>query len=325
MDLVEIKTKRRLYSSEVQKLALFGILVVITGVFASLTPKFLVYLNLINVLMQVAQIILLGGAITLLMVSGNFDLSIGSVVAFTGVMHAYMCKHGIPTNLSILCSMVLGALCGLLNGTMVVKLGINSVIATLGIMYAARGAAFLIARADGGANIEFGLPPNYEALGRTMVGPVPLFVIIIVMVVAVFLFIQIKSNFSKYIFATGGNKAAAVLSGVKVDSIIFSLYLIVGALAGFGGALLSSRIGSGVPRVGRGLEFDVIIAVVLGGTSIYGGEGSILGMIVGAFIVGFVWNGLNLLNVHDFYQTVIKGAILICSVLIYRKIKEKIG
>jgi ribose/xylose/arabinose/galactoside ABC-type transport system permease subunit len=276
-----------------------------------------------NVLMQVSMVMLTGSAAVLLMISGNFDLSVGMVLAFTGVMHAFMSKNGIPTNLSMVIAILIGSCFGLINGALVVRLKITPVIATLGTMYVARGLAFIIAWVDGGANVTTGLPLNFENFGRAMVGPVPLYLLIVFVMVGFFSFIYAKTNISKYAFAIGGNPTAAVLSGVKAARIILLLYVAVGTLTGFGGATLASRLGTGAPKLGTGFEFDVIVAIVLGGTSIYGGEGSFLGMLLGALIVGFVANILNLMNVQFFYQIVVKGLILIGAVLLTRKLREQ--
>ena len=306
-----------------QKFVMVGVLLLIMVTFTALTPKFLTYVNLENVFMQVALILLTGSAATLLMISGNFDLSVGSVVAFTGVMHALMSKYGVPTTGSIALAALLGGACGLVNGLLVVKLKITPVIATLGMMYVARGAAFLVARADGGANIASGLPRDFQALGRAMVGPIPLPLLIVAVVVILFIIIQSRTRFGRYAFAIGGNTRSAVLSGVRVGLVVMVLYVLTGALTGLSGSILVSRIGTGVPRIGNGFEFDVIIAIILGGTSILGGEGSVFGTVIGSLIVGFVANGLNLLDVQAFYQTVIKGFILVAAIVLDRKIKGR--
>jgi ribose/xylose/arabinose/galactoside ABC-type transport system permease subunit len=313
----------RSFRVDIQILLLLGVLILIMGVSTVLTPHFMSYVNIMNVLMQVSMVMLTGSAAVLLMISGNFDLSVGMVLAFTGVMHAFMSKNGIPTNLSMPIAILIGSCFGLVNGLLVVKLKITPVIATLGTMYVARGLAFIIAWVDGGANVTTGLPLNFENFGRAMVGQVPLYLIIVFVIVGFFYFIYAKTNISKYAFAIGGNPTAAVLSGVKAARIILLLYIAVGTLTGFGGATLASRLGTGAPKLGTGFEFDVIVAIVLGGTSIYGGEGSFLGMLLGALIVGFVANILNLMNVQFFYQIVVKGLILIGAVLLTRKLREQ--
>ena len=308
-----------------QLLLLLGILLLVMAVSTALTPKFLSYVNIVNVLMQVAMIMLTGSAAVLLMISGNFDLSAGMVLALTGVMHAFMSKAGIPTTVSIVLATLIGSVFGLLNGAMVTGLKITPVIATLGTMYVAQGLAFIVAWIDGGANVTTGLPRDFQVFGRTMVGSIPLFLIIVVAIILVFAFLFAKTNLRKYAFAIGGNPTAARLSGIRVGSVVLLLYVLVGTLTGFAGTTLASRMGSGSPKVGTGFEFDVIVAIVLGGTSIYGGEGSFLGMIIGALIVGFMGNTLNLLNVQFFYQTVLKGLILVGAVLLTRQIRERQG
>lgn len=308
----------------VQKYLMLGVLIFITIIFSTQTPKFLTYVNLRNVMLQVSLIIITGSAVTLLMISGHFDLSIGSVIAFAGVMHAYISKHIAPTPVSILLAVCLGGAIGYLNGFMVTKLNITPIIATLGTMYSARGLAFIVARADGGANITSGLPLDFENLGRTMIGPIPFPIILMIIIVAIFYYIQTKTNLGRYAYSIGANKNTSYLSGVKVEKWVSLLYVLSGALAAFCGIILVSRLGSGVPTIGVGFEFDVIIAVVLGGTLITGGEGSVLGMVIGALIVGFVANGLNLLDVQSFYQTVIKGCILLGSIILERSLKKKL-
>jgi ribose/xylose/arabinose/galactoside ABC-type transport system permease subunit len=323
-DITQAGTRRR-GTVNLQILLLLGILILVMAVSTILTPKFLTYVNLVNVMMQIAMITLTGSAAVILMIAGNFDLSAGMVLALTGVMHAFMSKAGIPTTVSLLLATLIGAAFGLINGAMVSGLKITPVIATLGTMYVAQGLAFIVAWIDGGANVTTGLPPDFQAFGRTMVGTIPLFLIIVVAIILLFAFLFAKTNLRKYAFAIGGNPVAARLSGVRVGAVVLLLYVLVGTLTGFAGATLASRMGSGSPKVGTGFEFDVIVAIVLGGTSIYGGEGSFLGMIIGALIVGFMGNTLNLLNVQFFYQTVLKGLILVGAVLLTRQLRARAG
>jgi len=307
-----------------QILVLVGVLFAVMLVATVLKPRFLTYTNIMNVMTQNAMVVLTGSAAVLLMVSGNFDLSVGMVLSLTGVLHAFMSKNGIPTNGSIVMATLVGTLFGLMNGVMVTKLNIPSVIATLGTMYIARGFAFIVAWVDGGANVVTGLPRDFEVLGRRMIVGVPLYLLVFLAIIAVCYFVFAHTNLGKQAFAIGSNRRAAVLSGIKVGRTILVLYLLVGSLAGLAGVTVASRVGSGAPAVGTGFEFDVIVAMVLGGTSIYGGEGSFLGMIVGALIVGFVGNLLNLMNIMFFYQIVVKGIILIVAVLMTQKIQERL-
>ncbi len=317
------KVGSRYYNIDLQLLVLVGILVLVVVISALLTPNFLTYSNVINVLTQVAIVMLIGSAAVYLMISGNFDLSVGAILAFTGVMHAYMSKAGIPTNASFILTILIGVVFGLINGGLVTRLNITPVIATLGTMYVARGLAFIVAYWDGGANINSGLPLDFAEFGTKMVGSVPMYLIVMLLIVLFFGTVFARTNIVKYAFAIGSNKTAALLSGVRYGPVVLLLYVLVDALAGLSGATVASRIVTGAPKVGVNLEFDVIVAIVLGGTSIYGGEGSFWGMILGALIVGFVGNTLNLLDVPFFYQFVLKGLILVGAILLSRKIKER--
>ncbi len=319
-----MKIKTYFYAVETQKLVLMGIIAAIMIVLSILSPNFFTARNFTNVLLQVAVIIIIASAANLLMVTANLDLSVGSILAFSGIMHAYMSKHGVPIGWSIIITCALGMLLGSVNGLTVGVLKINPVIATLGMQYSARGLAFLVARWDGGANITTGLPMEFVNFGRQLIlGKIPLAIVLMILVVAVFTFIEKKTVLGRFSYAIGGNRNAAELSGIHVVGIVSTLYILVGLLAAICGVLQASRVGLAAPNVGRDLEFDVIIAIVLGGTSMLGGEGSTFGMILGALIVGFAGNGLNLLGVPFFYQTLAKGLLVIGAVLIDQKIRNR--
>ncbi|TFH50578.1 MAG: ABC transporter permease [Lysobacterales bacterium] len=309
---------------EMQKLVM---LVILVGIFIFLSlaaPNFFAIRNFTNILMQVSVIVMIASAANLLMITGNFDLSVGSVFAFSAIMHAFLTKHGMPIWASILACIAMAALWGVFNGVMVGVLKVTPVIATIATMYAARGLAYLVARWDGGANITAGLPQNFAEFGRTMVfGQVPIIIFFMVAVFLVFLFVEGKTLLGRFSYAIGSNRSAALLSGINVVGVIVTLYVIVGALTGLSGVIQVSRVGSAFPNIGQGLEFDVVVAIVLGGTSMMGGEGSIVGMLLGALVVGLAANGLNLFGVQYFYQTITYGVILIGAVLIDQAVRRK--
>ena len=304
-----------------QKLVLLGVLVLIGGILSILSREFLTLTNLINVTRQVAFVVITGSAVTLLMISGNFDLSIGSIMGLSGMFFAYFIPLGLPLGASLVASTLIGTAIGLLNGFLVVTLRSPSIIATLGTMYAARGLALVI---TGGNSIHLGLGPNFTVLGRGFVGPVPITLLLTAGILLLFYFFETRTTLGRYAYAIGGNRRTALLSGINVSALIMLLYVLVGTLTGFSGVLMASRLGVGQPMVGQGFEFDVIVAVILGGTSLEGGEGSVIGMLIGAFIVGFIANGLNLLGIHSFYQSILKGAVLVGAVLLDRSLKERI-
>jgi ribose/xylose/arabinose/galactoside ABC-type transport system permease subunit len=307
-----------------QKIVLITILATIVVAMTFLSPRFMKLSNFQNILLQLAPLIIIASAANLLMITGNFDLSIGSVLAFCAIMHAFLSKQGLPIVLSIVLCCLLAIVWGISNGVMVGYLNVNPVIATMGTMYAARGFAYLIARWDGGANISAGLPGNFKSFGRTnLFGFLPIIIVFMVVVVAVFIFVEKKTVLGRYSFAIGGNRRASALSGINVPLVTIALYSLVGLLAGFCGTIQVSRVGSGFPNIAEGMEFDVVVAIVLGGTSMLGGSGSMAGMILGAFIVGVAANGLNLLNVPYFYQTITKGILLIIAVFADQTIRRR--
>ena len=297
----------------IQRLVIFGVLVLLMVTMSLLTPKFYNPVNLTNVLRQTAMVIISASAGTMVMISGGLDLSVGGVLALSGVVAAKLAVMGYPMGFAVLIGILCGGLIGMINGTLVVKLRITPVIATLGTMYVARGSAFLI---SGGRAVVTGLPPEFRLPGRSYVGPIPTPVIIMVVVVVIFHFLLHHTLLGKYTYAIGGNRETARLSGIPVGRTQFILYSLVGLMTGVAGVIMASRLASGQPDIGVGFEFATIVAIILGGTSLAGGEGTIFGTLTGALIVGVLNNGLNLLGVHTFYQYVVQGVVLIFAVLL---------
>lgn len=312
---------KKISKSMLTQLITLSILIVLMIVLSILSPEFLTYNNMMNVLRQVTFVIITGSAATMLMITGHMDLSVGSVLALSGVVFAVLAAAGIPLPLAGVIGVGVGFALGFLNGILVTKLKVTHVIATLGTMYVARGLSYIV---TDGKSINAGLPRGFDSIGRSMIGTIPVAVIIAVGILLIFYFLESKTVFGKYSFAIGGNKSAATLSGIKSNRIILAIYTLVGLMAGLSGVIMSSRLGAGDPNVGNGFEFDCIVAIVLGGTSVAGGSGSVIGMAIGALIVGFLSNGLNLLGVGTFYQTVFKGVILVGAVLLDGQIKKRL-
>ena len=316
-----MRNKTRIDKSNYQRLVIVGVLLLIMLVLTILSKDFLTAANITNVMRQVSTTVIVGSAVTLLMISGNFDLSIGSIMAISGTISALLVSSKVPIPAAICVCILLGLLIGTLNGLLVILLDVPSFIATLGSMYAVRGVAWVI---TGGNSISRGLPKSYTILGRGYLGPLPISILITLVVFFLFWFIQRKTLLGKYAYAIGGNRRTALLSGIPVHKVGIILYVLVGGLSAFAGALLSSRLGVGNASVGDGFEFDVVVAVILGGTSLDGGEGSVFGMLIGALIVGFIANGLNLLGVQSFYQDIVKGIVLVGAVFLDRMLKKRI-
>lgn len=300
------------------------ILLILCAVLSVLNENFLTTANIQNVLRQVSVTAISAAAVTLVMVAGGLDLSVGGVVALSGVTAALLAGGGVPLGAAFLGGVLVGLVVGLLNGILVVSLGINSVIATLGTMSISRGVAQLLTN---GSPVHQ-VPPDFRELGTGFLGVVPIPVVLMLLTIFVFVVVQRRTLLGKHAVAIGSNLEAARLAGIRVNRVRVMLFVISGAMAGFGGVIIASRLNSGQPNAGLGFEFAVIVAAVLGGTSLSGGEGRVEGTLIGALIVGVLSNGLNLLGVAPFWQNVVEGVVLVLAVgldLLLRKARRPIG
>lgn len=304
---------------DVQTVVTLAVLLAMIVVFSQLNDRFLTVDNFKNVLVQTAPVMLVGCAVTLVMIARGLDLSVGSVAAVSAVFAAaFTARHGWPLWAAGLGALAIGALFGLVNGLLVVRLQVNPIIATLGTMNIARGAAYLISSSA----IIVGLPAGWGDLGTSSIGPVPTPVAIAIAAIVIFQLVLNRTAFGRHVYAIGGNEETARLSGVNVDRALVILYVLAGLTAGLAGLMMASRFGSGDPNAYIGFEFDVIVAVILGGTSLAGGEGRVAGTVLGALIVGFLSNSLNLIGVDPFWQYVAKGAVLIFAVVLDRMVRS---
>lgn len=301
----------------------YGIVIVLVALmvfFGFASPVFFTVSNLFNVARQVSIMGIVAVGMTLVMITGGIDLSVGSVLAVTGVVGAkLMVEASWHPVAAVLAVLVLGALIGLINGLTVVKLDIPPLIATLGLMTIARGVAFIL---TGGLPV-YRLPAGFQFIGQGYVWSIPVPVIIMV---AVFIIGTAFLNLSypgRYFYAIGGNEEAARLSGINVSLYKLAVYSLLGFLTALAGIILLSRINSGQPTAGSGFELDVVTAVVLGGVSISGGEGRLGGVLAGILIIGVLSNGLIILNVGEYYQSVIKGLVLLSAVGFDRASKKQ--
>jgi ribose transport system permease protein len=310
---IRIKLSRFLHIGPIvmQNMIIFLLLVVVSFGMAALSDKFLTYSNFNNIIVQASMTIIAGTIVSLIIILGELDLSIGGVVAMSGVLYAYYCQAGIPVFpwaiiLSIATS---GLLVGIANGVLVAYARIPSFIVTLGMMYVARGVAYILAK---GSTIGHGLPENFSHMGIKMIGSVPLPIIYTAVVFIGMLFLQTKTVFGRSIFVIGANPVAAELSGIPIALITVILYVISGIFAAFCGVMFTSRIAIGDCTIGSGFEFEVIIACVLGGND--SGRGSVVGMILGAILLRILNNGLNLIGLASYYQSIVSGAVLILAI-----------
>ena len=278
---------------------------------------FLSMTNLNNVIAQSALLIISGFAVTLLLITGNLDLSIGSILAMAGVIYGVLARDGMLTGYAVLLALVASMLMGALNAVLILGIKINSAIVTLGTMSIARGLAKVLAD---GSSIGAGLPRDFENIGATQIVGIKLPNLIMIILVIIFTVIQNKTVFGKQIIYLGSNKSTAELSGIKTVKVMGILYIISGLLSGLCGIIIASRMRLADSGVGTEYAFDAIIAAVIGGTALEGGAGSINGMVIGAFIIGIINNILNLLGVLPWWQFVAKGIVIILAILFQRNI-----
>lgn len=310
VEKISIKTSTKKFFS-IENIGIYLFLVALIIFFSLMTRAFLTFSNFMVILRQVSIIGICAFGEAFVLISGGIDLSVGSVVALSGVIAATLSKFfGIPIPLALIVGITAGGGAGLLNGILVTKAKIPPIIVTLGTLTIIRGLAFIVV---GGVTI-FGMPVNYRVLGRGYVGFIPIPILIMIIVFAIFFLILNNLNFGRHIYAIGSNEEAAIISGINVNRTKIMVYVLCGLMAGLGGAILSSRLDSGQAATAQGLELDVLTAVVLGGVSIAGGKGRLESVFVGVLIFGILANGMVLLNIQHFYQLVIKGAVLLLAV-----------
>lgn len=289
---------------------------VIIFVALSVTSRsFLTVHNLLNVALQTSVNALLAIGMTFVILTAGIDLSVGSILAFSSAITAGLLVSHVNIFLASVIGLVVGALAGLLNGIFVAYGRLAPFIVTLGTLTLFRGATEIY---TGGVPI-FNLPEAFSTFGAgTLVG-IPIPVLVTAVIFALGLLALQRTTHGRRIYAIGGNQRAAFLAGIPVKRYLMAVYVISGALAALAGLVLTSRLGSAEPTAGTGYELDAITAVVLGGTSLFGGEGTLWGTIIGALILGVISNGLNLLNVNSFYQDAIKGVIILFAIMLDRK------
>ncbi|MHB1307641.1 MAG: ABC transporter permease [Limisphaerales bacterium] len=291
----------------------YGLLLVLVAVGIALAvakPVFLTPGNLVNVVRQISINGILAVGVTLVLLSGGVDLSLGSVVALAGVVAAWFARSPDAFLLPVMMGVLAGTTCGAMNGWVVTRGGVAPFIVTLGMMTAARGVALLISE---GRPVS-GLSPAFRALGSGDWLGIPYPVLVLVTVAGAMAVILRNVRWGRHLYAVGGNEHAARASGLDVANIRLAAYTLCGALAGLAGVVLASRLTTGQPNAGVGYELDAIAAVVIGGTSLSGGVGGVGGTILGALLMGVINNGLDLLNVSSYYQAVIKGVIIVGAV-----------
>lgn len=305
-------------------------LVILCIIIAVLSDKFLTMDNGWNVLRQISVNICISVGMTLIVLTAGIDLSVGSILALCGAITAGLLKNGVkfpPADLfvgftllgALLVGIIAGSLLGLFNGFVITKFNVPPFVSTLAMLTIARGLTMLWTQGHPISNLgsSFAVIGTGWFLGM----PVPVWIAGVVVLLAIF--ITRQTRLGRYIYAIGGNENAAILSGISIRNVKLIVYSIAGALAAVGGIMVTSRLDSAQPNAGSGYELDAIAAVVIGGTSLSGGKGSIGGTVMGAVIIGVLNNGLVLLNVSPFWQQVVKGAVILIAVIIDKGGKKK--
>jgi erythritol transport system permease protein len=305
-------------------------LVILTIAFSLLSPEFLTTGNMTILVKHVAINAILAIGMTFVILSGGIDLSVGSIAGLAGMIAGALISQGVTltpvgvvlfphASLVVVLALLAGMALGAVNGLLVARLRVAPFIATLGVLYVARGAALLL---SGGATYpNLHGDPEIGNTGFTWLGagflldlPVPIWIMALLAIVAVF--IAARTSFGRQVYAVGGNERAALLAGVRVRRVKVRVYVISGACAALVGVLIAAQLGAAHPATGETFELNAIAAVVLGGTSLMGGRGTIVGTLIGAFVIGVLADGLVLLGVSEFWQMVIKGLVIVLAVIL---------
>ncbi|HJF32424.1 MAG TPA: ribose ABC transporter permease [Sporosarcina psychrophila] len=303
--------------SVLQKIGPFIGLLLIVIIISIMSPNFLTLNNLLNVLRQVSINALIAFGMTFVILTGGIDLSVGSILALTGAVTAGLMAGGMDPLLAMFLGLLLGAVLGAINGVIIAKGKVAPFIATLATMTIYRGLTLVYT--EGKPISGLGDSQAFQLLGKGYFFGIPVPVITMAITFGILYFILKKTTFGRRVYAVGGNEEASRLSGISVDRIKIYVYALTGMLAALAALILTSRLNSAQPTAGNMFELDAIAAVVLGGTSLTGGRGWIVGTLIGALIIGVLNNGLNLIGVSSFFQQVVKGAVILVAVLLDRK------
>jgi ribose/xylose/arabinose/galactoside ABC-type transport system permease subunit len=283
------------------------LLIVIVGV---VNPVFFNVDNIINVLRQSSFTFIIGVAMTFVLVGGGLDLSVGSVLALGGVISGLALLAGVPIWISVALGVLAGVVVGLFNGIVVAMFKIPSLIVTLGMMYFARGVVQVLTR----GNPVYPLPEAFNFLGQGFIAGVPV-VVIAAAVLGIFGHVVLtQTAYGRSVFALGGNRETARLSGINVQRVTIWVYVLCGAASGLTGVLTAARLASALSNAGSGMELQVIAGCIIGGTSMFGGSGSILGTLIGVAFMNIIANGMVLMKISVYYQSMVIGAIIILAV-----------
>ena len=301
------------YIKTLRQYGIFVVFIIICLILSFISPQFLTVSNWTIIVTQASINALLAFGVTFVIITGGIDLSLGSMVAVTGVTAAMLAHPDtFPVVLPIFAGLLAGLLMGVFNGFIITKSKIAPFIVTLGTMTIGRGLALILSKGRPVSNLS----DSFNFIGGGDVFGIPFPIIVLIIIFPICSITLKKTLLGRYIYAVGGNEQAARASGINVNQVKMAVYSISGLLAGLAGVLLTSRITTGQPNAGAGFELDAIAAAVIGGTSTSGGTGTITGTLVGVLLIGVINNGLDLLNVSSYYQQVVMGVIIVGAVVL---------
>ncbi|WP_411861676.1 ribose ABC transporter permease [Vibrio cholerae] len=314
--------RKKLFSKEwlIEQKSLIALLFLVVVV-SFLNPNFFTVDNILNILRQTSVNAIIAVGMTLVILTAGIDLSVGSVLALCGAFAATLVAMEVPVLVAVPTALLAGAALGAISGIIIAKGKVQAFIATLVTMTLLRGVTMVY---TDGRPISTGFTDTADTFawfgtGYALGIPVPVWLMVVVFAVAWYLLNH--TRFGRYVYAVGGNESATRLSGINVDRVKIGVYAICGLLAALAGIIVTSRLSSAQPTAGMGYELDAIAAVVLGGTSLMGGKGRIMGTLIGALIIGFLNNALNLLDVSSYYQMIAKAVVILLAVLVDNKNK----
>lgn len=284
-------------------------------------PIFLTYSNIMDVLRNTSYTLIIAVGMTFVLIARGLDLSVGSTFAFGGLFGAILMTNGVPIPLAVLAALIVGMLFGVVNAFCIVKLGVPPMIATLGSMYMVRGLVLVLTKGQP----VYPLPDAFSAFGKLKLAGIPCIIIVAAVIAILAHWVLTRTTYGRSVYAVGGNPETAKYAGINVKWITATCYMISGCLASAAGVLNAARMGSGQPTVGDGTEMTVITAVIIGGVSLNGGAGSVLGTVLGTLLMNILSTGMNLVGVSAYWQKFVMGLIIVLAVAFdqYQRSKKK--
>jgi ribose transport system permease protein len=306
------------FKNNISKATLFLVLFAMWGILSVLSPYFFTYNNIFNLVRQTSVIAVVATGMTFVIISGGIDLSVGSIVGASGIIVSMLLINGFPILLAVLITLLICLGLGAISGMFIYEGNVPPFIATLGMMSMARGLALLLS----GGQILTGLPRTFINFAQVTFLGIPMLTIVLMVVVAIAFFVLTRTRFGRNVYTIGSSDEVARLSGINMRVNYYSIYMLNAFLSGVAGIMLTSRLSSGIPTSGNMYELDAIASVVIGGASLSGAEGSVLGTIIGALIMSTLRNGGNLLGVDPFWLRMATGLLIVLAVL-FDQVRKK--